>query len=125
MGPEDRRQWAQEKREQALDRAQQAGLFGQLTVEDSQINGTFVEADLDEDTGAVENLRLLRNETHTVLDSFAADANATGDANSRGSTVQLAFEDGRLRLEDNPPVECNSAPPSPPTSGSAWPTATT
>lgn len=103
MGAEDRRQWAQEKRQQALDRAEQAGLFGELTYENGQVNGTFVEADLDEDTGTVSDHTLLQNNTSaTVIESFAPDADPDGEVETRPSTVHLSFADGALRLHDNP-----------------------
>lgn len=103
MSPEERRQWAQEKRQQALDRAEKAGLFGQLSYDDGSIEGSFVQATLDEDAGTLSDHAVTRGgTTHALLDEASTDADVNGSAGVRGQAVHLPLEDANLRVFDNP-----------------------
>jgi hypothetical protein len=105
MGPEDRRQWAQERRQEALERAEQRGLFGSLSYEDGQLSGSFIEAELDADTGTLSAYTLIRNGSHTVLDTIEFDADPDGNVTTRPATASVFFPDGELRVHDNPTAQ--------------------
>lgn len=97
---------AQERREQARQRAAEAGLFGTLTydTETSQADGRFVSFGLDEGSALVRDFTLKRNGTNlTVFDAIQPDTfHKTGPVRAAGSTLHLDGEQLRLQAFDNP-----------------------
>lgn len=97
---------AQERREEARQRAAKAGLFGTLSydAQTSQADGRFVSFSLDEGSALVRDFTLKRNGTNlTVFDAIQPETfHKTGPVRAAGSTLHLNGEQLRLQAFDNP-----------------------